>query len=154
MMPEIRVNNIELAYEVFGKGAPIVWTPGGRSPRDNWVYLLAGQLSANYKVLIWDRRNGSGASDIAFEEAPSDVHLWAADLHHLLHALDMSPAVVAGGSGGAVLALLMAQNYPEDVKGLILDEIPTDDLDIMGYLVDGQYFQLAGVAESEGAKIG
>lgn len=121
-------------------------------PQDNWVYLIAGRLSANYKVLIWDRHNGSGASDIAFEEAPSDMDLWAADLHHLLHALDMSPAVVAGGSGGAVLALLMAHSYPEDVKGLILDEIPTDNLELMGVLADGQYFQLASVAESEGMR--
>ena len=41
-MPHINVNGVTLAYEVFGEGSPMVWTPGGWFPRDNWVYLNAG----------------------------------------------------------------------------------------------------------------
>jgi pimeloyl-ACP methyl ester carboxylesterase len=133
----------------MGKGPPIVWTPGGFFPRGNWVYLQAGRFSANYKVLIWDRRN-AGASDIAIEDAPSDWYLWADDLHHLLNALNMSPAYVAGGSNGSVLSLLMGHRYPEDVKALILSNPPTNDLNIGKAFADAHYFQFADVAESKG----
>lgn len=148
-MAKIRVKGITIAYEVMGKGPPIVWTPGGHFPRENWGYLHAGRLSANYKVLIWDRRN-AGASDIAIEDAPSELHLWTDDLHHLLNALNMSPAYVAGGSGGHVLSLLMAHRYPEDVKALILSDTPLDDLDFLKAYADAVYFQFADLAERKG----
>ena len=82
-MPQITANNITLAYDVLGKGPPVVWTTGGWFPRIGRDYLNAGYLSANYQVLLWDRRN-SGASDIAIEDAPSEFHLWTDDLHWLL----------------------------------------------------------------------
>ena len=148
-MPRINVNGVTLAYEVFGEGPPIVWTPGGWSPRNEWVYLHAKRLSPNYKVLLWDRRN-CGASDLAIEDAPSDFHLWADDLHHLLNALNMSPAYVAGDSAGHILSLLMAHRYPEDVKGLMLLSIPTGDPSLHKSLVDAHYLQLANVAEKRG----
>lgn len=148
-MPRIKVNDVTLAYEVFGEGTPMVWTPGGWFARDPWVYLNAGRFCANCRVLIWDRRN-CGASDVAIEEAPSDYHLWADDLHFLLDALEMSPAYVAGGSAGHVLSLLMAHRYPEDVKGLVLQGTPTDDADLRSPLVESYYLRPAKEAESRG----
>jgi pimeloyl-ACP methyl ester carboxylesterase len=149
-MARISVNNITLAYEVMGKGPPIVWTPGAHFPRDNFVYQLAGRFSTNHKVLIWDRRNAEGASDITIEDAPSDWHLWTDDLHHLLNALNMSPACVAGASSGHILSLLMAHRYPEDVQAIILYDTPTDNLDLKKALADAVYLQFADVAERKG----
>ena len=148
-MPKIHVNGITLAYEVFGQGTPIVWTPVAWFPRDNVSYFHAGRLSLSYRVLIWDRRN-SGASDIAIEDAPSNYHLWADDLHHLLNALNMSPAYLGGSSAGPVLSLLMAHRYPKDVKGLILCDTPTDDPDFQKDWADVIYLQLAEVAQRKG----
>jgi pimeloyl-ACP methyl ester carboxylesterase len=113
------------------------------------AYPSAEHLSANYQVLVWDRRN-TGASDLAIEDAPSEVHLWADDLHHLLGALNMSPAYLGGTSNGQMLSLLMAHRYPQDVRGLILANTPTDDLDLMGRIWNAHYMQLAEVAESKG----
>ena len=56
-MAQITVNNITLAYDILGKGTPLVWTPGGWFPRNNWTYLAAGFQMANYQNLVWDRRN-------------------------------------------------------------------------------------------------
>jgi pimeloyl-ACP methyl ester carboxylesterase len=150
MMPEITVNGITLAYELFGKGPPVVWTPWGWSPRNDFSYLAAGRLSANYRVLLWDRRN-SGASDIGIEDAPSDIHLQVDDLHHLLQALDMSPAYLAGKCSGQTLSLMMAHRYPEDVRGLILLGTPTDDVELYREPVaDVWGSKLAAVAEEKG----
>ena len=148
-MPRINVNGVNLAYEIFGEGPPIVWTPGGWSPRDDFVYLHAKRLSPNYKVLLWDRRN-CGASDLAIEDAPSEYYLWSDDLHHLLNALNMSPAYVAGGSAGHIVSLLMAHRYPQDVKGLILFDVPADDPNLRKPIVDARFLQLAEVAEKKG----
>ena len=70
-MPKITVNGVTLAYELFGKGPPVVWTPWGWAPRNNFSYLVAGRLSANYRVLLWDRRN-TGASDVGNIIHPDD----------------------------------------------------------------------------------
>ncbi len=51
IMPKIKVNGVSIAYEVAGEGPPIVWTGGGWFPRDPYTFVLAGRLSARYKVL-------------------------------------------------------------------------------------------------------
>ncbi len=147
-MPTISVNNLTLAYEILGSGPVVVWTPGGWFPRENWVYLNAGCLADSYCVLLWDRRN-SGASDVAIEDAPSEFQLWTDDLHHLLKALNLSPAYLAGGSAGSLFSLLMAHRYPADVKGLILIDTPANELDIIKPIFDAHYLQLAEIAESK-----
>lgn len=144
-MPTLRVNDVTLAYEVLGNGPVVVWTPGGWFPRNEWAYLNAGCFCADYTSLLWDRRN-SGLSDVAIDDAPSEFHLWADDLHALLNALQMSPAYLAGGSAGNLFSLLMAHRYPADVKGLILVGSPTNDLPLIGPLLEAHYLQLAEVA--------
>jgi pimeloyl-ACP methyl ester carboxylesterase len=149
-VPKARVNGISIAYEVAGKGTPIVWTPGGWFPRNPSTYVFAGRFSADYQVLTWDRRN-SGASDIAIEDAESEGHLWIDDLHNLLQQLDMSPAYVGGGSYGCLMSLLMAHRYPQDVRGLLLDNPPTDDVQSCQQpLVEHHYLCLARAAEDKG----
>ena len=83
-MPKITANGISLAYEIYGDGPPVVWTSGGRSPGIKQEVSIAyfGRLTEKYRVLIYDRRN-CGASDVLFEDAPSDSEQWADDLHCL-----------------------------------------------------------------------
>ena len=151
-MPNITVNGVMLAYEVFGKGRPVVWSTHGWLPRDNLAYLAAGRLSAHYRVLIWDRRN-SGASDVAMADTPSEHDLWTEDLHCLLAALDMSPAYLAGACNGAALSLLAALRYPDDAMGLILLAPPchyTAATADTGFIFDGHFHRLVKVAEESG----
>ena len=148
-MPKINVNGVTLAYELFGEGPPVVWTDHGWAPRTEFSYLVAGRLSANHRVLLWDRSN-TGASDVAIEDAPGAEHQWADQLHGLLEALDLSPAYLAGRCSGQTTSLIAARRYPADVKGLILVAPPTDDLDLLKPITDGFCFNLAAVAEQEG----
>ena len=149
-MSKITVNGVSIAYEVAGKGPPVVWTPGGWFPRCSATYVFAGRFSAHYRVLTWDRRN-SGASDLAVEDAESEWHLWADDLHALLQELDMSPAYVGGSSAGFELSLLMAYRYPQDVKGLILQDPSTDKVpDCQQPVAEARYLCIARAAERGG----
>lgn len=148
-MPKIHVNRVTLAYETLGDGPPIVWTPGGWLPRDEWSYFYAGALANAYTVLLWDRRN-SGASDLAVDEAASEFELWADDLHALLQALGLSPAYLAGGSAGSLFSLIMAQRYPADVKGLILIDSPTSELAQLKPILAARYLEFAEIAATRG----
>jgi pimeloyl-ACP methyl ester carboxylesterase len=149
-IPKVQVNDVSIAYEIAGKGPPIVWTPGGWFPRNFFTYVFAGRFSANHRVLTWDRRN-SGRSDIGIEDAESELHLWCDDLHALLQSLDLSPAYIGGGSACCMTSLLMAFRYPEDVKGLILQDPPTDKIETAAQpLVEHHYRCLAEAAESRG----
>ena len=77
---------------------------------------LAEALAAQgNRVLIWDRPN-CGESDVCFEGS-SESAMQADALVGLLEHLEMTPAVIIGGSGGARVSLLAAA-HPGAASGL------------------------------------
>src|SRR5215469_10808096 len=107
-MATATVNGLSIGYEIIGDGPgrPWVITPGGRFSKDYpGVRELAQALAQRGdRVLIWDRPN-CGESDVCFEGA-TESDMQADTLAALLSHLDMTPAVIAGGSGGARVSLL------------------------------------------------
>jgi pimeloyl-ACP methyl ester carboxylesterase len=69
-------------------------------------------------VLIWDRPN-CGASDVCFT-GDSESAMQADVLVALLSHLDMTPAVIAGGSGGSRVSLLAAARHPDAAAGVAM----------------------------------
>lgn len=116
-MATATVNGLTLAYETIGEGRPWVITPGGRFTKDEpGVRQLAEALAAQgNRVLIWDRPN-CGESDVCFEGS-SESAMQADALVGLLEHLEMTPAVIIGGSGGARVSLLAAAQ-PGAASGL------------------------------------
>src|SRR5262245_3350052 len=113
-MPVATVDGVSLAYEVIGdRGRPWVVTPGGRFSKDcPGVLELAEALAGEgNRALIWDRPN-CGASDVCFT-GPSESAMQADALAALLVDLDLAPAVIAGGSGGARVSMLTAARHRE-----------------------------------------
>lgn len=115
-MASAQVDGTSIAYELIGdnEAAPTwVLTPGGRFSKDvPGIRELAAVLaSQENRVLIWDRPN-TGASDVCFDGA-SESEMQAHKLAGLLTALDLAPAIVVGGSGGARVSLLTAALHPE-----------------------------------------
>jgi pimeloyl-ACP methyl ester carboxylesterase len=117
-MARATVNGLSIAYEVIGEGRPWAITPGGRFSKDfPGVRELAEGLAAEgNQVLIYDRPN-CGASDVCFT-GESESAMQADTLAALLEHLDMTPAVIAGGSGGARVSMLTAARHPEVAAGL------------------------------------
>jgi pimeloyl-ACP methyl ester carboxylesterase len=95
-----------------------VITPGGRFSKDEpGVRELAEALATGgNRVLIWDRPN-CGESDVCFRGA-NESAVQADALAALLRHLDMAPAVIAGGSGGARVSLLTASRHRDVASGL------------------------------------
>ncbi|MGN6472828.1 MAG: alpha/beta fold hydrolase, partial [Mycobacteriales bacterium] len=108
-MATATVDGLTIAYDVIGdSGRPWSITPGGRfSKNDPGIRELAEAIAAHgNRVVIWDRPN-CGESDVCFT-GDSESAMQADVLIGLLDQLDMTPAVVMGGSGGARVSLLAA----------------------------------------------
>ena len=119
-MATATIDGLSLGYEVIGEGRPWVITPGGRfSKEEPGVRELALALAEHgNKVLIWDRPN-CGESDVCFEGS-SESAMQADALAGLLRHLEMTPAIIAGGSGGSRVSLLTASRYRDVASGLAL----------------------------------
>jgi pimeloyl-ACP methyl ester carboxylesterase len=118
-MSRATVNGLSISYEVIGtSGQPWVITPGGRYSKDSpGVRELATELARNGKrVLIWDRPN-TGESEVCFDGA-SESEMQADTLAALLTHLELTPAVIAGGSGGSRVSILTAARHRQIAAGL------------------------------------
>jgi pimeloyl-ACP methyl ester carboxylesterase len=108
------IDGVTIAYEIIGdgEGRPWVLTPGGRFSKDTpGIRPLAQELAAQgQRVLIWDRPN-TGASSVCFTGS-SESQMQADHLARLLVEVDMAPAIIVGGSGGARVSLLTAAKHP------------------------------------------
>lgn len=117
-MPEVKVNNIELYYEVHGQGYPVVFLHGFSSTHKLWQSQVP-LLSREYRFVIYDAR-GHGQS-----ESPPSVDQYSADivvedLFQLLGSLGIEKTVVGGLSMGGYESLRFYLRHPEMVTALIL----------------------------------
>jgi pimeloyl-ACP methyl ester carboxylesterase len=115
------INDLEISYEVFGsEGRPWIITPGGRFSKDSpGVRELAQALAERGNTaVIWDRPN-CGESDVCFD-GPSESAMQADTLAGLLRHLELTPAVIIGGSGGARVSLMAAVRHPEVAAGVAM----------------------------------
>jgi pimeloyl-ACP methyl ester carboxylesterase len=110
---------LSIGYELIGDEGTLPWTitPGGRFGRDypgvrDFAVALAERGN---RVLIWDRPN-TGESDVCFIGA-SESGMQADVLAALLEHLDIQPAVITGGSGGARVSILTASRHPGVAAG-------------------------------------
>ncbi|MDQ0970400.1 non-heme chloroperoxidase [Neobacillus niacini] len=88
---------IELYYEDYGTGKPVVlihgWPLSGRS----WEYQVPALVEAGYRVITYDRR-GFGNSSQPWNGYDYDT--FATDLHLLLEDLDLQNVTLVGFSMG------------------------------------------------------
>ena len=154
-MPYADINGVNIYYEEYGSGPPVILTPGGRVDREG-LRPIAALLSPKCRVIIHDRRN-CGKSDVVITGDLSEQHLWAEEMADLLEYLGATPAYVAGGSAGSRTSLTLAVRHPEAVKGLFIWEVSggPNSAKLMGPGYYGQYIEaarsggMASVAETE-----
>jgi pimeloyl-ACP methyl ester carboxylesterase len=136
-MPLAHVRGVSLNYEILGDGGPFVaLQPGGRRAGSALRSLAEKVAEADYRVVIYDRRN-TGLSSIMID-GESENQEWADDLHALLGEIDALPAFVGGSSSGCRLALLLALQHPEAVRGLLLWRV-TGGAHAAGHLTNQYY---------------
>jgi 3-oxoadipate enol-lactonase len=115
-MPKIKTNNIELYYETYGAGQPLVLISGLGYPLWQW-HKMVPFLEEHFQVITFDNR-GVGQSDKP--TGPYTAQMLAADTAGLLDALGIEKAIIAGHSMGGFIAQAMALEFPQKVAKLIL----------------------------------
>jgi len=116
-VPKVKVNDIQVYYEVRGEGFPLVMITGLSGNTDWWDPRVIRGLSKNFKIVLFDNR-GAGRTDVTDRECT--IRLFADDTAGLMDALRISRAHVLGVSMGGMIAQELALNYPEKVEKLVL----------------------------------
>jgi len=108
-MAKVKVNDIQVYYEVKGKGYPLVMINGLGGNLDSWEYYhpLVEGLSREFKLLMFDNR-GAGRTDISDREYT--IRLFADDTAGLMNALGISKAHILGISMGGMIAQELVLN--------------------------------------------
>ena len=107
---------VELNYEEFGSGKPLIFIHGYPLNRTIW-YPVVPLMETHARLILPDLR-GHGASP-----APGGIYhmeALASDVAQLMDKLEIEQAILVGHSMGGYVALAFARDYPGRVKGLAL----------------------------------
>lgn len=115
-MPILQVNNINLNYEITGKGPSILFIHGLGSSQRDWEEQVT-YFSKEYRVVAFDVR-GHGQSDKP--PGPYSIKLFSDDTAELIRALDLSPSHIVGISMGGMIAFQIAVDYPDLLKSMTI----------------------------------
>lgn len=146
-MPKVRANGIELAYETFGYGEPLLLVMGIGGQMVLWDEAFCRALAARgFHVIRFDNRDAGQSTQLDHlpTHHPNDVLRkrlrgqpietaytlddMADDAVGLLDALGLPWAHVVGMSLGGMVAQCMALRYPERVRSLSLIMSNTGEL--------------------------
>lgn len=112
----VQINDIEMYYEEYGVGKPLVLLHGFGGCSQNW-HPFTSKLSKHYRLIVVDLR-GHGYSTnpgntFTHREAANDVFL-------LLDKLGIDHFSAMGMSTGGMTLLHMATNQPKRIDSMVL----------------------------------
>ncbi len=114
-------NGVRLCYELTAtRDVSLVLVHGSWGSHQQWSDVTP-ELSKSVRVLSYDRR---GHSESDCPSGQGSVRGDVADLAALIESLGLAPAYVAGNSFGSSIALRLAGEHPDLVRGVILHEPP------------------------------
>jgi pimeloyl-ACP methyl ester carboxylesterase len=109
---EVDVGGYSLAIHCFGTGSPVVVLESGLGPAWTYWRTVYSQLPSNIRVCMYDRSNKAHTSQEIVE-----------DLHALLTGAHLEgPYILVGHSFGGLNVILFANQYPEEVAGIVLED--------------------------------
>lgn len=122
-MPTITANDLEIGYEVFGAGPPLVVVHGAATPAHDTFGAQLPSLAAAFRVYLPDAR-GHGAT--RWDTANGFRAEWLVDdLVAFVDAVGLPTFHLMGYSMGAMTALGFATRDPERLRTLVVVGIAT-----------------------------
>jgi pimeloyl-ACP methyl ester carboxylesterase len=110
------VNGIDIYYEVYGEGNPVLLLHGGLANGDHWVNVIPALTDAGYQAIVMDSR-GHGRS--SFDETPISYEVMASDVLGLMDHLGIDKADLVGWSDGGIIGLEIALTEPERLNKVV-----------------------------------
>lgn len=115
-MPKVTVDGIEIYYESFGNGPPLLLVPGLGGVGSYWAPQIK-PFAERFTVIIHDHR-GTGKSTRS--NLPYSVDQMTRDLLGLMDALNIEKGHLVGHSTGGAIGQTMAIEHPERIDKLVL----------------------------------
>ena len=115
-MPKIKSNGININYEEWGSGEPLLLLMGITAPGAAWE-LHANEYKKHFRCILLDNR-GAGASDKP--EGEYTTELMASDAVKVMDALGIDRFHVSGISMGGAIAQHVAITHPKRVKSCVM----------------------------------
>ena len=114
-MPFLNHRAIQLYYEQYGSGPPLLLVAGLASDSQSWLPVVEG-LAEQFTVILLDNR-GVGRSN---QECEISVSLMADDCAALIRHLGYQRVALTGHSMGGMIAMELSRQYPDLVDRLVL----------------------------------
>jgi pimeloyl-ACP methyl ester carboxylesterase len=112
----VQINNMEMYYEEYGAGKPLVLLHGFGGSAQNW-YPFATKLSERHRLIVVDLRGHGHSTNpenkFTHREAANDVFL-------LLEKLGVGHFSAMGISSGGMALLHMATSQPKRIDAMVL----------------------------------
>ena len=100
----------------FGRGPAVILLHGGLGNAGNWSYQVPALIEAGFRAIAIDSR-GHGRS--TRDDRPFTYQLLASDVRAVMDRLGVARAVIIGWSDGADMGLVLADETPERVAGVL-----------------------------------
>jgi len=113
----VAVDDIKVGYSEIGDGPPILMIMGLWGTMDLWDPNFVKALAKDRRVIMFDNR-GMGSTTAGSKEF--SVQTFASDVVGIIKALNLKRADVLGWAMGGSVALVLAENYPDVVRHLVI----------------------------------
>ncbi|HEX5141283.1 MAG TPA: alpha/beta hydrolase [Dehalococcoidia bacterium] len=117
-MPIAHVNGVDLAYEEYGSGFPLIWCHEFAGSMESWdpqVHYFARR----YRVIVYNAR-GYPPSGVPADPKAYSQDMAVEDIYGLLRHLGIEQAHVGGLSMGGSATLHFGLRHPEMARSLII----------------------------------
>jgi len=115
-MQQIRINGVELAYELRGAGAPLVMIHGAQGDQSMFNSVVPAFVN-RFQVLTFDQR-GSGLSEKP--DQACSMAMLADDTAALMDHVGFTSAHILGVSMGGMIAQEFVLCHPQKTRSLVL----------------------------------
>jgi pimeloyl-ACP methyl ester carboxylesterase len=116
-MPTINLKDAEIYFEVHGQGQPFVFFSETACDGEIWKLYQVPEFSKDHMVIVHDYRGTGRSSKPSIDYT---TRMFCDDAAAIVDHLGVKEAIVLGHSMGGRVAQLLALEYPERVKKLIL----------------------------------
>jgi pimeloyl-ACP methyl ester carboxylesterase len=112
----IKVDGLNIAYKVIGRGKPIIFLARFRGTLNDWDPAFVDAVAKSYRVILFDAPGVGRSAGVV----STSVMKWADQAVQFTHALGVEHAMYLGWSMGGAAAQIIAINHPESVDKLLL----------------------------------
>ncbi len=142
----IESSGVDISYQSFGSGMPLLIINGGPGFSSEGFVPLAKEISAmGYKTILFDQRGTGKSLVVSTDSSNVNMDLMVADMEAIREDLNLDNWAVLGHSFGGMLGSYYTANFPERVNSLILSSSGGLDLDLLNTARDDIYARLTEI---------